>query len=340
MTTDTTQKPKTVIIPIAGKGTRMFPATAGINKAFLPIGKTNLILETLREAKMAGIEKFVLVTNPKMVDGQRVDEPDPEIVNFFARMQELIHDENPKFANDPVIQDMKDWLPSMEELKFIPQLSPEGLGHAVYQGMDEVEKGDPFAVILPDDYIGTGNKDVALAQMTHDYNGGNMIAAMEVSDEDIKKFGAFELKENGHEGKRMACKGMVEKSSTPPSNFAAIGRYILDYSVMDSLDKMVKDDARGAGNEIQLTDGIVKSEQDLSAYQYDGNRCDCGNELGYFDAKIDIMLNRGMGGHIIEKVEEHLKRTQAAENKFSNAITVENLKKEMSGNVTDIAAGK
>lgn len=330
MVANNMQKPKTVIIPIAGKGTRMFPATAGVNKAFLPIGKTNLILETLREARLAGIEKFVLVTNPKIVDGKKMNEPDPEIVDFFKNMQNLVNNPEPKYANDPIIQDIKEWLPTMSELEFVPQLVPEGLGHAVYQGVQHVEKGSPFAVILPDDYIASGNKDTALTQMSHDYKGGNMIAAMQVSDEDIKKFGAFDTKENGQGGKSFACHGMVEKSDNPPSNLAAIGRYILDYSVLDSLHTAIEKDERGKGNEIQITDAIVASQQELTAYKYDGKRCDCGNELGYMDAQIDIMLRRGMKDRVLAAVKEYDEELANDKNKFANKIMTDQFRSRIS----------
>ncbi len=341
----TNVKPKTCIIPIAGSGSRMQPITLEAPKHNTPLGSSETILLTaIREAYNAGMEKVVLVTNPRELDNAdgtktKVDESDPIILDALTTI--VINATTKKFANDPVMQSAQEMLIKLsglghdglddvesykdihkiaglpntapekdvraairaklaEAIVCVPQLSPEGLGHAVYQAKQEVAKGEPFAVILPDDVMSNGRGDNVLRQMVADYQVGNSVAALDVkTKEAAKSYGCFTLKEGVEitEGqKTYPAATIVEKPQNPPSTLAVMGRYVLDYTVMEKLETAVEANERGAGNEIQLTDAYVASSAEdglpLNAYKYDGKRRDAGRGTDYGENFVKTNLEQ------------------------------------------------
>ena len=177
----------------------------------------------------------------------------------------------------------------MCDITYVRQKEPLGLGRAVLCGKDVVGK-EPFAVILPDDII--MSKKPVTSQLIDNYNktGRSVVSLMEVPDEETSKYGIVRL---GREVSKGLYKldGMVEKpKSNPPSNMAIIGRYILTPDIMESL---VRTQA-GAGGEIQLTDAIleVAKNEGVYGYLFEGERFDCGNMHGLFEAVVHFALER------------------------------------------------
>ncbi len=250
---------KTVIIPAAGLGTRLQPATRVTAKELLPVYDRVVLDFAIDEAVSLGAERIVVVISPSKV----------AIQAYLADRSE---------GNAARTADGRRIGP---EIIYVFQETPLGLGHAVHCCKDVVLPG-PVAVLLPDDIMMGPN---CLAEMASQYAGGHMIAAMQVKPQEASQYGIFRLgglpKDNC-----MPVAGMVEKPSlgTAPSSFAAVGRYILDPMIFDVLENTPK----GKGGEVQLTDAISISGHAVPvvAYRFSGIRHDCGNHDGLLAASI------------------------------------------------------
>ena len=277
------QKPiKTAVFPVAGLGTRLLPATKAMPKEMLPIVDTPLIQMAIDEAKAAGIDSFVFIIN---------------------QGKELLLEH---FDDAPRLKDVLELRGKTRELKKVEMASlPDGqplttyqkhalgLGHAIWCARDLV--GDEaFAVMLPDDVIRSSVP--CLKQMVDFYaaHGGNVLASMMVADDQVSKYGI--LKPRDVKTNFCTIDSVVEKPvlGTAPSQYAIIGRYILQPEIFKHLDVMVQANMVGAGGEIQLTDAILKLLADQKAYGFffEGERHDCGSELGFIKAQIAFGLER------------------------------------------------
>jgi len=175
---------------------------------------------------------------------------------------------------------------------FTRQQAPLGLGHAVWCARDLVGH-EPFALLLPDVVTAAGPRgDQCLAQCVEVYQrfDGNVVAVEEVSPDETQYYGIVGIGED--EGHAFEIKGMVEKppKGTAPSNLIISGRYILQPEIFDFLEKVEK----GAGGEIQLTDGMseLAKRQFFHGVRFDGRSYDCGSKLGFLNANIAFALMR------------------------------------------------
>ena len=266
---------KKVVIPVAGHGTRVLPATKSTPKELLPLVDRPLIDYVVNEAFEAGIEHCVLVTGR----GKGA------IEDYFDHAFELEAGLEKKKKLE-ILDQVRASIHKAGSLSFTRQQAPLGLGHAVWCARDII--GDePFAVSLPDVVI--DGAPGALKQMVDQYNevGGNIIAVENVAKEETNKYGIVAPKD-GASGKMFEMSGMVEKPdpSEAPSTLAITGRYILQPEIFDLLAKT----ERGAGNEIQLTDAMdtLMKEQSFFAYEYDGESHDCGDKLGWLKANVTL----------------------------------------------------
>ena len=180
-------------------------------------------------------------------------------------------------------------LPIPGQVSYIRQQKPLGLGHAVWCARHLV--GDePFAVLLADDLI--LSKAPCLGQMLDVYNktGGNIVASMEVIPEHTSRYGI--ISPGAQKSNVIEVQGLIEKPNpkNAPSPFAVIGRYILDPSVFQHLEK----GETGAGGEIQLTDALAKmiGHKPFHAVLFEGERFDCGDKVGFLEANIAFALER------------------------------------------------
>ena len=270
------------VLPVAGLGTRVLPATKTIPKEMLPVFDRPAIQYVVNEALAAGIEHFVFVTGRNK----------GAIEDYFDTAYELEATLAAK-NKTAILEEVRQTCPTPGSMSFVRQQAPLGLGHAIWCARDII--GDePFAILLPDVLVQAAPS--CLAQMVETYNetGGNIIAVEAVPENEVDKYGVIDPA--SREGNRLRMNGMVEKPpvGSAPSNLAITGRYILQGSIFDFL----ADQAAGAGGEIQLTDAMARlmQTQDFHAVEYEGQSYDCGSKLGYLRANIAYALNdAGLG---------------------------------------------
>lgn len=265
-----------VVIPVAGLGTRVLPATKSIPKELLPVVDRPLIDYVVEEARDAGIEHFVLVTGRGKT----------AIEDYFDHAFELESILSSKSKTD-LLEQLVSRLPDAGAVSYTRQQAPLGLGHAVWCARDII--GDePFAVSLPDEIV--PEKPGYLKQLVAAYQrkGGNLVAVEEVPRSDTSKYGVIAPKER--DGDLIAMSGLVEKPppEKAPSNFRIIGRYVLQPDIFPLLASQEK----GAGGEIQLTDSmnVLNTKQPFHAVICKGMIHDCGSKLGWLQANIDMAL--------------------------------------------------
>ncbi|MCH2248296.1 MAG: UTP--glucose-1-phosphate uridylyltransferase GalU, partial [Cognatishimia sp.] len=287
------------VFPVAGMGTRFLPATKSIPKEILTLVDRPLIQYAIDEAREAGIEEFIFVTSR----GKSALE------DYFDTAPELESKLVAKGKTELLSEVEKATLPS-GAIAYVRQNQALGLGHAVWCARRLI--GDePFAVLLPDDVI---KSDVScLKQMVDAYDGGSMVAAMEVPNHKISSYGVLDV--NTHVGNVVSVNGMVEKPKRDeaPSNLAVIGRYILSPQVLRNLDST----SVGAGGEIQLTDAIAREIEDrrgVFGYKFEGTRFDCGSKSGFLQATVACALERDdLRDELMEYLQSMLMLRTAAE---------------------------
>lgn len=282
------QKVKAAVFPVAGRGTRFLPATKASPKEMLPIVDKPLIQYAVEEAVAAGATKLVFVTGSSKRAIEDHFDTDPELERALTES-----------GKDELLRSIQDIVPKGVTCVYIRQGEPLGLGHAVLCARPAV--GDePFFVHLADDLI--AGQPGCLAQMAdeHAQHGGSVVAVETVPRESTSSYGIVAVEDSDHS----RITQIVEKPAPEdaPSNLAVVGRYLLAPEIFDKLEKT----GRGAGGEIQLTDGIADllAEQPVYAYSFSGVRYDCGSKLGYLQATVAYGLDHpDTGEHFLD----HLK---------------------------------
>ena len=280
---------RAAVFPVAGRGTRFLPATKASPKEMLPVVDKPLIQYAVEEAIEAGATKLVFITgNSKRAIEDHFD-ADPELEQILTAA-----------GKDELLASIKGIVPAGVTCLYIRQGEPLGLGHAVLCARTAV--GDePFFVHLADDLI--AGKPGCLQQMAaeHADHGGSVIAVETVPRENTSSYGIVAVNEND----RNRITQIVEKPAPAdaPSDSAVVGRYLLVPEIFDKLETI----GRGAGGEIQLTDGIANllDESPVYAYSFDGVRYDCGSKLGYLQATVAYGLEHPETG---EGLREYLKK--------------------------------
>ena len=266
------------IFPVGGLGTRFLPATKSMPKEMLPVVDKPLIQYAVEEARAAGIEEFIFVT------GRGKSAIEDHFDHAFE-LQSMLSER----GKEDALKVVEATIPEPGQFSYTRQQEPLGLGHAVWCARNFVGM-EPVAVLLADDLILNGQG--CLKQMVDAYDkvGGNMVAAMEVSREETQSYGVITPGEV--RDRLIEVRGLVEKPKPEeaPSNYAIIGRYILQPKVFEDLARFEK----GAGGEIQLTDAMARQLglQPFNGYLFDGHRFDCGNKAGFLEANIAYALDR------------------------------------------------
>ena len=265
------------VFPVAGLGTRFLPATKANPKEMLPIVDKPLIQFAAEEAVAAGIDVLIFI-----IGRNKSSIPDhfDKAFELEAKLEEG--------KKDDMLNIVRNILPSHVDCVYIRQAEALGLGHAVLCAQSVV--GDePFAVLLADDFIHSPDR-CCLNQMIDIYNHNHcsILGIEQVAHETVNRYGIID-------GMPMADRltkvnSIVEKPpiDRAPSNLAVVGRYILTSRIF----KLLEQTERGAGNEIQLTDGIAKllKEESVLGYQFSGKRFDCGSKFGYLQATVELGL--------------------------------------------------
>jgi len=266
------------VLPVAGLGTRFLPATKAIAKEMLPIVDKPLIQYAVEEARAAGIEQFCMITGRGKT----------ALVEHFDVAYELEATLRQRGKNESLAA-LRHAQTEPGSIVTVRQQVPLGLGHAIWCARAFIGD-DPFAILLPDDLI-LADKP-CLVQLAEAYyeTGGNVVAVTEVPREQTNLYGV--LKIGRDDGRLVEVTGLVEKPAreNAPSNLSIVGRYILLPEVIKYLALM----QRGAGNEVQLTDGMARliGEHPFHGLRYEGRRFDCGDKAGFLEAQIAFALRR------------------------------------------------
>ena len=273
---------RTAVFPVAGRGTRFLPATKASPKEMLPVVDKPLIQYAVEEALAAGATRLVFITGASKRAIEDHFDSDQELEQLLERQ-----------GKSDVLNQIRSVLPSYASCIYIRQPAPLGLGHAVLCAQPAVG-AEPFFVHLADDLI---RSDVAcLAQMAEVYDAkrASVLGVQAVPRADTDKYGIVAVEADKSATARVHSIVEKPKPQVAPSNLAVVGRYVLAPSIFEHLEKI----GRGAGGEIQLTDGIaaLMREEAVYAYRFAGTRYDCGSKLGYLQATVEYALGHPMLG--------------------------------------------
>ncbi|CUW45596.1 UTP-glucose-1-phosphate uridylyltransferase [Brucella vulpis] len=291
------RKIRKAVFPVAGLGTRFLPATKSIPKEMLTVVDKPVIQYVVDEAREAGIEHLIFVTGRNKA----------VIEDYFDAQVEL-YSTLAERGKTEELNRLQDLQPQPGTTSFTRQQVPLGLGHAVWCAR-ELVGNEPFALLLPDMVM--QSKKGCLAEMVELYEqtGGNIIAVQECDPEEAHKYGI--VGKGGAVGNGFEITRMVEKPAkgTAPSNLYINGRYILQPEIFGLLSKQEK----GAGNEIQLTDAMLKlaDQQKFYGFDYRGLTFDCGSKAGFIEANVAFALWRkdirpsveGSIGHLLKTIQ-------------------------------------
>ncbi len=295
------------IIPVAGLGTRMLPATKAIPKEMLPIVDKPLIQYVVNEAIAAGIKQIVLVTHSSK----------NSIENHFDTSFELEATLEARVKRQ-LLDEVRAICPPDVTILHIRQGEAKGLGHAIACARPCIGN-NPFVVMLPDVLIDDAASDLSKDNLTDMINNfratsNSQVMVEAVPDDQVNKYGIVDCA--GKElapGVAQAMVGMVEKPSLEdaPSNQAVVGRYVLSRAIWDILDNTPV----GAGGEVQLTDAIAELMKDetVEAYSMIGKSHDCGSKVGYMLANMEYGLRHTeVGGAMAEFIQVQAKQLDPA----------------------------
>lgn len=275
------------VFPVAGMGTRFLPATKASPKEMLPIVDKPLIQYAVEEAVKAGCTEIIFVTGRSK----------RSIEDHFDKAYEL-ETELALREKKQLLETVQNILPNNVTCLYIRQSEALGLGHAVLCSQAAIN-AEPFAVILADDLIDAPQG--ALKQMVDIYyqTGSSVLGVETVEPEQTSSYGIVEVSPWQNFNR---IQSIVEKPKpeNAPSNLAVVGRYILTPRIFE----LLKNVGRGAGNEIQLTDGIAKllEYEPVIAYAFSGKRYDCGSKIGYLEATLAYGLKHPETGAAFQEL--------------------------------------
>ena len=277
------------VFPVAGLGTRFLPATKASPKEMLPVVDKPLIQYAVEEAYEAGIRDMVFVTGRSK----------RAIEDHFDTAYEL-ENELEQAGKQEMLELVRSISPADMNCLFVRQPRSLGLGHAVLCAEPLVGQ-EPFAVLLADDLMvgdrvnGSSGPGV-MAQMTAAFakQGRSLLAVQEVPPEHTRRYGIVKGEAAG--GPLLRVEQIVEKPApeVAPSRMGVAGRYVLTPRIFEE----IRNQPRGVGGEIQLTDAIARlmAHETVYAYQYQGKRYDCGSKEGFLEATVELALQHPQVG--------------------------------------------
>ena len=268
---------KKVVIPMAGLGTRMLPATKVVPKELLPVAGKPVIQLIVEEAVGAGFSEIIFVTNSSKVSVESHFKTSSKLENKLKKQLKI-----------SLLKEIKEISSLKIKIINIEQKEPKGLGHAILSAKSLISK-EPFAVMLPDMVIESNHKgnNFALMKEHFEKTGKSSILLGKVRKSDVQNYGIAKFNKKSMKNIFFQLDDIIEKPSPKkaPSNLFVAGRYIFDNEILVFLDKE-KPDTSG---EIQLTGAVskyLKSSKKLNGLLLEGNIYDCGNKLGYLIANL------------------------------------------------------
>lgn len=273
------QKIRKAVIPAAGFGTRFLPETKAMPKEMLPIVDKPTIQYIVEEIRSSGIDQILIISGhaKRAIEDHFDSSPELEQRLYESGKVNLLKEIRK-------ISDIK--------IHYVRQKYMRGLGDAILCAKDFID-GEPFGVILGDDIVYTGDKEPALRQLMDQYDktGGTVIGCQTVQPEQVSSYGIIDGLATD-DPNLLKVRDMVEKPSVEeaPSRFAALGRYVITPDVFEILEQTQP----GKGGEIQLTDAlrVMAHNEAVYAYNFQGQRYDTGDKLGYLKATVEFALRR------------------------------------------------
>jgi UTP--glucose-1-phosphate uridylyltransferase len=270
-------KVRKAVIPAAGLGTRMLPATKTIPKEMLPMVDKPVIQYIIEEAVASGIEDILIVTNRAKSAMDDYFDYHPELEERLLRNGKTKEAEAVRLSAD------------LANIFYVRQKETKGLGHAIWRAKRFV--GDePFAVLLGDDIMMAKTPVTKQLIDAAEKYGACAVGTQMVTDEAISKYSSLKIETLPHEDRIFRVSDMNEKPTLEEkfSNYAILGRYVLTSEIFDLLENTPP----GYGGEIQLTDGLktLCKQTPMVAVDFDGRRYDTGNLKGFLEATIDFAL--------------------------------------------------
>lgn len=282
------------VFPVAGLGTRFLPATKASPKEMLPVVDKPLIQYAVEEAVAAGLTQMVFVTGRTK----------RAIEDHFDRASEIETELKARGKNE-MLEMIRAMMPAEVTCIYVRQSEPLGLGHAVLCAQPVI--GDePFAVILADDLIDAETPVMKQMVDLHQRFPCTVLGVQNVAPHETSQYGIIKGRpiSPGLHG----VTGVVEKPKpeAAPSLLGIVGRYILTPKIFEHL----SDVPRGAGGEIQLTDGIASllEKEEVIGYEFSGTRYDCGSKLGYLKANLAFALKHPEVGREFKQYLDSLPR--------------------------------
>ena len=280
------------VFPVAGMGTRFLPATKASPKEMLPVVDKPLIQYAVEEALAAGIKEMVFVTGRSK----------RSIEDHFDKAYELENELEVRGKTE-MLQYVRSLMPADMKCVYIRQPEALGLGHAVLCAQPVVGN-EPFAVLLADDLL--DGEPAVMRQMVdvYDYYKCSVLGVQQVPREDTRSYGIVDSKPIKDDLEAVHAIVEKPKPEEAPSTLAVVGRYVLTPRIFHHLACLGK----GAGGEIQLTDGIaaLMAEEQVLAYRYQGKRYDCGSKIGYLEATLAMARKHPEVGAQFEALLESL----------------------------------
>jgi UTP--glucose-1-phosphate uridylyltransferase len=287
------QKIVKAVIPAAGFGTRMLPATKVLPKEMLPVAGKPLIQYAIEEAAASGIKTVVLVVRSPKSLIQSHFAPDPALESFLEEQQLA------------AVEDIRR-LTELVDLQFVEQQRPLGLAHAICcaKALVGVES---FAVLLPDVIMVNDEPVTHQLIRTHEQHGGSVVAIRQVEPQEVERHGIVQAEHSAADPSSPPVRvtGLVEKppAGSAPSRLGIFGRYVLEPSIWGAIGQ-TGPDPRG---EVQLTDALnlLCKDNSLLGLCFEGQHYDAGDRLGYLKANIELSLRNPL---LRQPLREYLAR--------------------------------
>jgi UTP--glucose-1-phosphate uridylyltransferase len=265
------------VLPVAGMGTRVLPGTKITPKEMLNVFDRPLLSYIIAEGRAAGIEHFIFITGR----GKGAIE---DYFDHHPEMESVLESK----GKHEMLKILRDELPVAGEMSFVRQMAPLGLGHAVWCARHLIAADETFAVMLPDMIMHADVSPMKQAIDAYEQTGGNIVVVEPCPPGQAHMYGVVALE--GENGRLNRMTGMVEKppKGTEPSNLFISGRYVLNADIFP----LLQNTPRGAGGEIQLTDGMAEmmKTQAFYALEYEGVTYDCGDRMGLLRANVAMAI--------------------------------------------------
>ncbi|TDO95123.1 UDP-glucose pyrophosphorylase [Halanaerobium saccharolyticum] len=270
-------KIKKAVIPAAGWGTRLLPATKAQPKEMLPIVDKPAIQYIVEEAVAAGIEDILIITSK-----------DKQSIEDHFDISQALEDALEKQGKTELLEMVQD-ISEMITIHSVRQKEQKGLGHAIYCAKTFVGD-DPFAVLLGDDIIHSEKPVIQQMIEIYEEKEAPILGCKTVPEKDVSKYGIVNY--SRRDGDVYKVEDMVEKPSAAeaPSNLGILGRYIITPEIFDILENTPP----GKGGEIQLTDALktMLDQREVFGYDFEGKRYDVGNKMGFLKTTVELALAR------------------------------------------------